>query len=125
MDRDAIYRLVRSRDPNGLISKRSIAWEQSSKVDYLASEHAWNGRGYQCYFCAREFRQLHGLNQHLNSTAHREALYHCPNRNCGMDFKSLAAVINHLESESCGAMRFETVQNRIGDIISGNRLLRF
>jgi len=55
----------------------------------------------------------------------RQALYHCPNRQCGKEFKALAAVINHLESETCGAMRFGTVQRRIGDFVSGDRLLKF
>ena len=52
-------------------------------------------------------------------------LYHCPNNRCASEFKTLAAIINHLESETCGAMRFETVQRRIGDIVSGDRLLQF
>jgi len=55
----------------------------------------------------------------------RQALYHCPNRNCGKEFVTLAATINHLESESCGAMRFATVQRNIGDIVTGNRLITF
>lgn len=42
-----------------------------------------------------------------------------------MDFKSLAGIINHLESESCGMMRFEQVQKKIGDIISGDRRITF
>ena len=42
-----------------------------------------------------------------------------------MEFKTLAATLNHLESESCGAMRFETVQNKLTGIISGNRMLTF
>ncbi len=54
-----------------------------------------------------------------------QALYHCPNRNCRLDFKTLAAIINHLESEACGATRFETVQNKIHNIVSGNRMVAF
>lgn len=42
-----------------------------------------------------------------------------------MDFKSLAGIINHLESESCGYTRFETVQNKIGELVSGNRRIAF
>jgi hypothetical protein len=52
-------------------------------------------------------------------------LYHCPNPRCRVEFKTLGAIINHLESETCGAMRFDAVQRRIGDIVSGKRLLRF
>lgn len=71
LNRDEIYRLVRSRDPNGVISKRYITWHESSSTTYLATERAWNGDGYECYFCHREFRSLAGLNQHLNSPARR------------------------------------------------------
>jgi hypothetical protein len=42
-----------------------------------------------------------------------------------MDFKTLAGVINHLESESCGFMRFEAVQGKMGNVLRGDRLLTF
>ncbi|KAJ4292902.1 hypothetical protein N0V88_005562 [Collariella sp. IMI 366227] len=122
LNRDEIYRFVRSKDPNGLISKHAITWESTT---YSATGHAWNGSCYECYFCRRGFGSLTALNQHLNSPAHQKALYHCPKPGCRTEFKTLGAIINHLESESCGAMRFETVQRRIGDIVSGNRLIRF
>jgi len=61
----------------------------------------------------------------MTSRTDQQALYHCPNRGCAHDFKTLAAIINHLESETCGAMRFETVQRNIGNIVSGNRRLAF
>jgi len=57
--------------------------------------------------------------------ADQQNLYHCPNRGCGLDFKTLASTINHLESESCGFMRFEAVQRNMGDLISSNRRLTF
>ncbi|KAK4124525.1 hypothetical protein N657DRAFT_644765 [Parathielavia appendiculata] len=122
LDRRELFRLVRSRDPRGLISNHSI---EPITVTYTADRRSWNGRGYECSFCYRTFASLSGLNQHLNSPVHQEVLYHCPNQRCGVEFKTLAAIVNHLESETCGAMRFETVQRRIGDIVSGNRMLRF
>ncbi|KAK4223681.1 hypothetical protein QBC38DRAFT_372664 [Podospora fimiseda] len=122
--REKTYRFIRSRDPTGVISKKLIGWTGDSG-GYEAGQRSWNGSAYECYFCHREFRTLYSLNQHLNSPAHQQALYHCPNRRCGQDFKTLGGVINHLESESCGAMRFETVQRKIGDIVSGNRLISF
>ncbi|KAI4863443.1 hypothetical protein F4820DRAFT_450015 [Hypoxylon rubiginosum] len=125
LDRDGVYKAVRAKDPGGLISKKLIGWHGSTPT-YEATSMAWNGRAYECYFCHRGFRQINSLNQHLNSPAHQQPLYHCPNRNgCGRDFKTLAAIMNHLESESCAFTRFETVQRTVGDIMSGNRLLRF
>ncbi|RYP80134.1 hypothetical protein DL769_002620 [Monosporascus sp. CRB-8-3] len=124
IDRDLIYKLVRRKDPNGLISKKLIDWQPSSR--YEASGRAWNGDGWECYICHRVFDTRHGLNQHLNSPIHQQNLYHCPNRvGCGREFTSLAGVMNHLESESCGFTRFENVQNGIRNIVRGDRLIEF
>ncbi|KAK1752702.1 hypothetical protein QBC47DRAFT_389129 [Echria macrotheca] len=123
LDRAKVWAIVRAKDPNGIISKNLLEYPTTNK--YEASGRTWNGYGYECYFCSREFKQLHGLNQHLNSPVHQQALYHCPNRGCGTDFRALASVINHLESETCGFMRFRAVQNKFGQIISSNRRLTF
>ncbi|KAH8681285.1 hypothetical protein BX600DRAFT_17251 [Xylariales sp. PMI_506] len=124
LDRDQVYRVVRSKDPTGAISKKLIGWHGSPS--YQANDRAWNGDGYECYLCHSEFRSLNGLNQHLSSPFHQQALYHCPNRlQCGKDFKSLAAVMNHLESESCGFTRFDNVQRGLQNVISADRLLSF
>lgn len=67
------------------------------------------------------------LNLHLNSPAHREKIYHCPNtRGCNKEFVSLGALFNHLESEACGYMRFGGVQNvhrRLNDAILNRKLI--
>ena len=55
------------------------------------------------------------------SHADQQALYHCPNPDCGIDFKSLAGMINHLESETCGWMRFSNVQK----MVRGGRLIGY
>ncbi len=67
LNRDEMYQLVRSKDPSGVISKHTIIWHESSEATYTTSGMAWNGSGYECYFCHREFRQLSALNQHLGS----------------------------------------------------------
>jgi len=69
LDRDQIYRLVRSKDPRGTISKNLLGWNGSYK--YEATGRAWNGDGYECYLCHREFAKLQGLNQHLGSPIRR------------------------------------------------------
>ncbi len=51
--------------------------------------------------------------------------YHCPHPACRADFKSLASLINHLESETCGFMRFEKVQESMTRMIRGGRLLGY
>ncbi|KAF7559528.1 hypothetical protein G7046_g4627 [Stylonectria norvegica] len=115
LDRDKLYQAVRQRDPNGILAKKLIGWTGSTS--YEATERAWNSRcnAFECYLCHRLFQSLVGLNQHLSSPIHQQALYHCPSRSCGKDFSTLAALVNHLESESCGYMRFQAILNTFAD----------
>jgi hypothetical protein len=71
MNRDSLYQLVRSMDPNNRISQRSIFEDRGSVagVKYAASKTAWTGKGYECFFCHQTFKMLNGLNSHLNSDA--------------------------------------------------------
>jgi hypothetical protein len=48
-----------------------------------------------------------------------------PKASCRHEFKTLASFVNHLESESCGYMRFSDVQKRAADMISGGRLIGY
>lgn len=93
----------------------------------IATARSWNGSGYQCYLCQREFNSLRGLNSHLSSPAHEQKIYRCPGRGCGGEFKLLSGLVQHVESERCGVMRFATVQqqakngiqNMVGRMIQG------
>ncbi|TDZ36395.1 hypothetical protein C8035_v001721 [Colletotrichum spinosum] len=124
LDRDSLYQAVRQRDPNGIISKKLLEYHTPS---YVVSEKAYNQslRAYECYMCHRLFSQLTALNQHLNSPVHQETYYHCPNRDCRKGFSTLAATINHLESESCQFMRFESVQQNVSRILDPGRMIQF
>ncbi|KFH41731.1 Zinc finger protein OZF-like protein [Hapsidospora chrysogenum ATCC 11550] len=125
LDRDKLYDAVRRRDPHGFISNRLLAWSGTSS--YEATEMAWNYRvdAYECYLCHRLFGRLASLNQHLSSPTHQQNLYHCPNsRRCGREFTTLAAVFNHLESESCEYMRFEAVQRHVERIVDPRRMIQ-
>ncbi|KAK1990327.1 hypothetical protein LX36DRAFT_648018 [Colletotrichum falcatum] len=125
LDRDKLYRAVRRRDPNGLISNQLLEWHGSPT--YTATERAYNAaaRAYECYLCHRHFGTLRSLDSHLNSPVHQQALYHCPNLRCGREYRTLAGVINHLESESCGFMRFESVQRKVERILDPRRTIAF
>ncbi|KAJ3941993.1 uncharacterized protein N0V96_007478 [Colletotrichum fioriniae] len=123
LDRDKLYQAVRARDPNGVICKKLLEWHASPI--YTATNRTYNYHidAYECYLCHRAFSSLNGLNQHLNSPVHQQKLYHCPNHRCGREYTTLAAVINHLESESCGYMRFKAVQKNVGQILDPRRML--
>jgi len=117
--------MISERDPNGIITLKQLTWHGSANSTYQATDAAWNGRKWECYLCHRGFVSKVALNQHLNSPVHQQKVYHCPSRRCMKEFVSLAALFNHLESESCGAMRFEDVQQHAGNVLSGNRLIAF
>ncbi|KAL5000779.1 hypothetical protein BDV10DRAFT_161374 [Aspergillus recurvatus] len=125
LNRESIYRLIRERDPQGVITHKQIGWKNEENSNYSATARSWNGYGYECYLCHRQYKSLHALNQHLNSSAHKQQVYHCPNGHCAKPFVALAGLFNHLESESCAFMRFENVQKHIGSVLRGDRLIAF
>ncbi len=54
-----------------------------------------------------------------------EPLYTCPNKNCNPQFKTLVDLIQHLESEACGAMSRAKVARVLRQIVTGKGPLRF
>lgn len=123
-NRDTILAELRKRDTNHVITKKMLTYYPAST--WSATTETWNGDFYECYLCHREFTQLRSLNQHLSSDAHRENVYHCINRGrCAKDFKTLAALFNHLESESCGATRFEQVRKNVNGMFNSSRMITF
>ncbi|KAH6895885.1 hypothetical protein B0T10DRAFT_456131 [Thelonectria olida] len=125
LDRERLHRSIKERDPYGNITFKSLEWYQD--ITYEATDRSWNPwcNAYECYLCHNLYKNLFDLNQHLASPKHQQALYHCPNRSCSKEFTTLAGLINHLESESCGYMRFQAVQTGVGRLISTDRRIEF
>jgi transcription elongation factor Elf1 len=124
--RREIDRSVVAADINGVITEHRrimgpagvsvYPFDQDTK--YQATEHAWNGRAFECYLCHRTFRQLKDLNAHLGSSAHTGAhTYHCPPRGCGKTFSTLSSLMRHIEDESCGVRRFRFVERAIEESV--------
>jgi hypothetical protein len=68
-------------NPQRMITDGSGRTFANAVPTYEATEQAWNGSAYGCYFCPLEFPYLGQLNQHLNSPAHARRdnrLYRCP-----------------------------------------------
>ncbi len=126
LNRNTVLRMVRERDPYGTITSKQIEWHNNQEnVKYSATRHAFNGSYWECYICHKEFNTVNALNSHLNSPAHEQKVYHCPNMKgrCGKNFVSLAGLFNHLESETCAFMRFEMVQREVGNVLQGQKLI--
>ncbi|KAJ5662774.1 hypothetical protein N7462_011700 [Penicillium macrosclerotiorum] len=112
LNQETLAEMVRRSDPHGLITQKQLESHQEKNVEYEATHAAWNGHNWECYLCHKLFKNVKSLNQHINSPTHKQKIYHCPNRreNCNKQFVSLAALFNHLESETCGLLRFRQVQ---------------
>jgi hypothetical protein len=127
LNRQKINTMIKKLDRNNVITKPLLTMPGYNNSDEtFATDRAWNGSGYECYLCHKEFGALRALNQHLGSAAHERNLYHCPKGGCGREYKLLSALVQHVESESCGLMRFGQVQaqarqgieNMVGRMIS-------
>ncbi|KXT11163.1 hypothetical protein AC579_4067 [Pseudocercospora musae] len=125
LNRETVYKIINARDTTGLITNKQLTWRSEDNNDYVANEASWNGCAYECYLCHRRFASLDSLNQHLSSPLHKQKVYHCFGRMCGKQFSAIAQLFNHLESESCGAMRFGQVQQGAAAILSGRKMIAF
>ncbi|KAF2835202.1 hypothetical protein M501DRAFT_942443 [Patellaria atrata CBS 101060] len=127
LNRETILHKIRERDPNRLITTKLLEGPNEERVSYSVNDLANNGSYWECYICHNGFTTAKGLTSHLDSDFHKEKAYRCPNamNRCGKQFVTLAGLFNHLESESCAFMRFERVQEHVGDVIQGRRLIAF
>ena len=126
VNRETIFKALRDRDRDGIITKNLLEWHEGESSTWSPNQ-AWNGRGYECYLCHRQFRGTPDLEKHLKSPVHMQNIYHCPNkRECTKQFKTLAGMFNHLESESCGFIKFDGVKAGVGNVLmGGQRLIGF
>ncbi|KAK6615007.1 zinc finger protein [Botrytis cinerea] len=111
-NRERINAEIRRLDKYHVITTPLI--ENSSSTN-IATERSWNGFHYECPMCNRGFSTLQALNSHLGSPVHDQRMYRCPGRSCGREFSVLSGLVQHVESESCGVMRFSKVQKSASD----------
>ncbi|KAK2478702.1 hypothetical protein H9L39_08076 [Fusarium oxysporum f. sp. albedinis] len=67
LNRDTLYKFVRSKDPGGSITNNLIGWHGSSHYEANHLANYQHFQVWECYLCHRLFGSLNGLNQHLNS----------------------------------------------------------
>lgn len=125
LNRESIYKVINARDTASVLTNKLLSWNGTANAEYVANAASWNGHAYECYLCHRDFITLAALNQHLGSPVHKQKLYRCFGGGCGKQFAALAQLFNHLESESCGAVRFGNVQKAAGDILTGQKRIEF
>jgi hypothetical protein len=75
-------------------------------LEVMATQEAWDAstEDYVCPVaeCEQHFQKLGHLNQHLRSQKHRTdpSTFRCPK--CEKRFSVVSALVQHLESETCG-----------------------
>lgn len=97
-----LYREIQKRDTTGRIANGSK-----------------EGYHWVCDWCGKSFISAEAVGSHLLSSVHDAEVYHCLNdpEECDKNFRSLAAMFNHLESESCGFTCFEDVPSYLNAVI--------
>jgi transcription elongation factor Elf1 len=130
--RQIMDRYIAERDRSGIITdpRRMLEgaggeqrYPYTSEPTYSATERAWNGSAFECYFCHRTWPLLRSLNSHLGSGVHTQTqgLYHCPPQGCQATFSRFSALVQHIEHGGCGIRRFQYVERAIQGITSGMR----
>ncbi|KAJ6135889.1 zinc finger protein [Penicillium capsulatum] len=118
MNRDAVLRLVRARDPTG-----SPQVSRRGPPPHPNAMDSFNGQKWECCLCHRQFNNSPALKQHLLSPAHRGRDYRCPNQSkCARQFTSMSSLFNHLESHSCGYMPRSEVQAYLMQVLAGKEM---
>ena len=117
IDRQKIDNYCRQVDRDHNFTNRLI--EDHTPGTYtpaVATNTSWKeSRGcFVCCICHRGFPSLIALNRHLNSPVHQQKIYHC--FRCQHEFVALSALVNHLESETCGPFRSHAMAGSLGTV---------
>ncbi|KAG8219330.1 hypothetical protein J3R82DRAFT_213 [Butyriboletus roseoflavus] len=126
-DRTMINRWVRLQDRNNIVTVPSrLLTNGGATPKYVATERSWNcfANAYECVLCHGTFRTLDALNRHLASPRHEERSYRCPLSTCLTKFHTLSALCQHVESESCGVLRFKAAQEGMDGLLDNMHRLR-
>ncbi|CAL1698640.1 unnamed protein product [Somion occarium] len=128
--RQAVNRAILAIDRGNIITNPSklIGYSSSSVTKTWATDRSWNGDGFECFLCHKEFKKLSGLNMHLKGPAHEQDIYKCPPdwEGCRAEFKTLSGLMQHVESGCCGVKRFKKrLRNAVDEMTSTMRMLTF
>ncbi|KAK1722919.1 uncharacterized protein BDZ83DRAFT_721024 [Colletotrichum acutatum] len=123
LTRLGVLQAAKQRDPNGVLTKRLQEW--AVEVTLEATVESWDPvtKTFNCSLCSGRFASRESLNQLLKSPKHQQSPYHCPKHGCPREFSTLAAVTEHLQSESCDFMAFEAVQEIAARIFDPGRMI--
>ncbi|KAF2091854.1 hypothetical protein K490DRAFT_61291 [Saccharata proteae CBS 121410] len=147
MDKDDIANHMENCEAKPYCSSCDRFFRDQNCLDQHLNSRVHRGANVPCQFCYRDFTTPGGVAHHLESGAcehaslNRDMVYraarkadyngtythgkrwgkrfHCPEDRCAVDFVSLAALYQHLESGCCGAMFFEDVIDMLDEFFAG------
>lgn len=121
--------MIQRADPDGKITNKEPKSQKENQESEPATTKRPRKARHCCNQCQRVFVNADALRQHLNSAAHKKKIYHCPNKeDCDKEFTSFAGLCGHLESESCGFMKFAQVrkmQKQFNRALKGEGTIKF
>jgi len=111
-------------NPNRLIAGPD-GYKPPEPTHPLATESAWNGSSWSCFLCSSVFKSLRGLNCHLTSQVHDEAIYRCPNKGtCKREFKALSLLCAHVQTNKCGVNQMLYAKEAMESLVAGFNTLQ-
>jgi hypothetical protein len=111
-------------NPNRLITGPD-GYEAPEPPHNFATRSSWNGSSFECFLCRFTSASLKGLNQHLRSHVHDDAIYRCPNKEeCGKEFKALSLLCAHVEKNECGVMQMQYAKVAMEPLVAGLKMLK-
>lgn len=107
-------------NPSRLLTDSSGIRSAPRPIVSYATVQSFNGTAYECVLCHRTFATLPRLDTHLDSPAHDEEIYHCPTAHdgCGVEFRTLSGLLQHIESECCDVRKFQNQVNKTLDVLT-------
>ena len=126
MTRHKVDKQVHEMDRRGVVTdRRRIGYgEWEPEPDIWASDAAWNGQAFECYFCDKEYKSLGGLNGHItqiHAPERTEDIYNCPG--CGRQFKLFSQLIGHVEhTGTCSVKENRRLKGMLAGGVSRRRL---
>ncbi|KAF8655382.1 hypothetical protein AX16_003079 [Volvariella volvacea WC 439] len=102
------YIYTRDVGPGSLVTTQPYYEENYDILD----SYSWNSDMgmWQCDLCPYMFGTIGQMKQHLMGPRHREKIFRCPNLQCGVQFRSLSGVFQHVEKEACGLLAGPTIR---------------